>query len=291
MNTQQLRPAISSLLHHYPLSLGCGRIANTGPLKWLDPKNDQTIVEARLPTGQILNVPIRDFVGRAVYYFGDLDKKISSVLKAFLRPGDTFIDVGAQFGIYTVQAAELVGDEGTVHAFEPQPRSARLLKSSLARNGVSNTNVHQLALGTIDERLHLTIPASNAGAGSLVKSSRGTQIQVQVRNASNAFDQLSISKARLVKIDVEGFESQVICGALGWIETAKPDAIIVETTSRTPLAKRGFGTELEELGYSFLAIARWPFGLRLKPIGLDEPLLAHDVVAVRDTSSVASYLV
>jgi FkbM family methyltransferase len=291
MNTQQIRPVVSSLLHRYPLSIGCGRIANTSPIKWLDPTDTQMIVEARLPTGQTLNVPIRDFVGRAVYYFGDLDKKISSILKAYLKPGDTFIDIGAQFGLYTVQAASLVGSEGTVHAFEPQPRSARLLKSSLEGNGLTNTTIHQLALGLVDGRLPLTIPSTNAGAGSLVQSQNGVRINVQVKNASGAFDKSGIQTARLIKIDVEGFENAVICGALDWIETAKPDALIIETTTRASLEDRGFPVALADLGYTILSISRWPFGLRLRATDMSEALRAHDILAVRDTRAVASFLV
>jgi FkbM family methyltransferase len=205
------------------------------------------------------------------------------ILNRFLRPGDTFLDIGAQYGLYTLQAAGMVGPSGVVHAFEPQPRSADLLESSLLLNGMDNVHLHRHALGNEDTRAIMTIPGHNAGAGSLVhQHETGIELEVEVRNASSALLATGMDRVRLVKIDVEGFESEVIAGARDWIRKVQPDALIIETASSSPLAQLPFYSDLTESGYLFVQIDRRPFGLSLGRVDPNAPLEAFDVIAVRD---------
>ena len=68
----------------------------------------------------------------------------------FLRPGDTFIDAGANIGLFTLLALSVVGDKGHVHAFEPNPLVAAMLRESLALNAADNVTVHEIGLSDVE---------------------------------------------------------------------------------------------------------------------------------------------
>jgi FkbM family methyltransferase len=291
MIRQTLRATLPDLLRRYPLTTGRGRISNSALVRLLDPADDDSITLARLDDGQLLWVASNDFVGRSVYYFGDLDKTISTVLERVLRPGDTFVDIGAQFGLYTIQAAARVGGDGRVHSFEPQQRSADLLASSIGLNGLGNVEVHRFGLGVTESVVPISIPDGNVGGGSLVHQfERFDAEEVLVRNASEALFEAGVGPARLVKIDVEGFESEVILGAIDWIKEVQPDAFVVETAARNPLESYGFFEPLTHAGYSFVQIGRNPIKFSILDVNPAERLTGFDIIAYRGDTDVLTRL-
>ena len=92
----------------------------------------------------------------------------TALIRSQLKPGDTFIDVGANFGYYTVLASKLVGPTGRVIAFEPDPRSFQLLERNVARNGCTNVVLEQKALADKPGTLTLHVSDSNRGAHSVI---------------------------------------------------------------------------------------------------------------------------
>src|SRR5262249_29986283 len=116
--------------------------------------------------GEVL-APLGDYIGRAAYYCGDLDPKISWVCKKLVKPGDTVCDIGANIGIVTLLLSRLVGDTGKVFAFEPNPPSYEALAAAVARNRMNNVFPQFIALGSQNEERDLAIPSDNAGAASL----------------------------------------------------------------------------------------------------------------------------
>ncbi len=275
-----LTRAVSSLCHAYPFLSGCGRLANTPPLRWLAPSGE---AEARLRDGARMQVPLDDHVGRSVYFFGDLDPKLTALCARLLRPGDTVLDIGANLGLVSLLAAGMVGPTGQVHAFEPQPALARRFRRSLAANGYRHVEVHPVALGREDGTLTLDIPADNRGAASLVRSRGGRRVDVPVRDASALFDALDLGPVRLVKIDVEGFEAEVLGGARRYFAAHPPDALVFELNdgSTQPFAERPVVRLLNELGYGFLDLRRELLRLRLRRVPFDARETGHDILALR----------
>ena len=87
-------------------------------------------------------MPLDDFAGRAAYYVGDLDRKLTGIMRRIVRPGDRVLDIGANLGIVTLPMAMAVGERGAVHAFEPNPVMQEHLERSLRRNGLNNVRLH-----------------------------------------------------------------------------------------------------------------------------------------------------
>src|SRR5439155_22518055 len=124
----------------YPFFSGCGTLANRPFLRRLTPAG--AVVTTTLRDGSRIRVRPGDYIGRALYFFGDFDPKLRWVFDRLLRPGDVVFDVGANFGAMTLFAARRVGPGGAVHAFEPQPDLAALVRESAALNGYGNVRVH-----------------------------------------------------------------------------------------------------------------------------------------------------
>ena len=207
MATHLWREAVAQVTRNYPFYSGAGLLANHPLLKLLVPDSPE-LAWAKTAGGE-LQVLLDDHVGRAIYYFGDLDPKVSWVVQQLVKPGDCVLDVGANFGILTLLMSKLVGAQGKVHSFEPNPLLCKALSATLAHNGAANVQLHHFALGAEDGELQLHVPKGNFGRGSLVSNSEhGFESRtVPVKRLDDfAFDQ-GVSKIALMKIDVEGFRT------------------------------------------------------------------------------------
>src|SRR5207249_2412898 len=80
------------------------------------------------------------------YYFGMWEPHISRWIDERLSPGDTFIDVGANIGYYSLLAARRVGPTGSVVAIEPSPKTFRALEANLAQNRLKNVRTVNAAV-------------------------------------------------------------------------------------------------------------------------------------------------
>lgn len=172
---------VSSVLRTYPFYSGCGRIANHPFVASLaGTSNEETW--ARVPGGEVL-APLDDLMGRAAYYAGEHDRKITWICRKLIRRGDTVLDIGANLGMVTVHMASLVGRSGMVHAFEPNPRLVGLLSRAIDRNCLPQVKLHEFGLGPEESTLELRIPQSNTGEGSFVHN-RDMEDCLSVQSAS-----------------------------------------------------------------------------------------------------------
>ncbi len=184
-------------------------------------------------------------IAQSVRDTGSYEPEILAVLALFLRPGDTFVDVGANFGWHSVHAARIVGPAGKVFAFEPVPNIADVLERNCRRNGFSNVEVRRLALGARQGQVKLALNSDNPGGGSVAEF--GT-LPVHMF----ALDQV-IADARpaLIKIDVEGYELEVLRGAN---RTLEREPVVVLEYNRGPHRKRIF-RYLSDRGYSLYIVS------------------------------------
>lgn len=147
-----------------------------------------------------------------------------------VQPGMTVCDVGASFGYYTLLMAEKVGALGRVHAFEPNPAVAALLRQSVAVNGFHpRVSIHQLALGAEDGELRLHVDPESVGGAFLspADAQAGTDaIPVVVRRLDDLVP--SDHKVDFLKVDVEGFEAAVMAGARATLKRSELKGALLE---------------------------------------------------------------
>lgn len=278
---------VAAITRQYPLYSGRGRLANHPILQRIAGPSSE-ITWGRVPGGYWVVSPLSDHVGRAIFYCGDLDPKITWVCSRLVRSGDCVLDIGANLGLVTFTLSALVGELGQVHAFEPAPQMQTFLQEAINRNNVTNVKLHRFALGAHDGELMLSVPRSNAGAASLVsarQTSESTRVAVPVRTLSSVMVSHDVDHVRLLKIDVEGFEPEVLAGAAEFLSRHPPDALVFELNDCTEsLERHPTILMLSSLGYGFLGLPRkWT---RMRAVRVDAKDLAsrplcHDFIAAR----------
>ena len=276
LRSQAVRP----LTRLYPFLSG-RTFANRSAFQRLVGQSNE-VVWTRVPGGEML-APLDDYIGRCAYFAGDVDGKISRVFDRIVRPGDTVLDIGTNIGVTTLRLAARVGAAGQVHAFEPNPRLAELVRRSVSRSALGQVTLHEIALGAEAGSLDLFVPPGNSGRGSLCADRVPTAAEthrVPVRRLDDALPDLGA--LRLVKIDVEGFEAPVIEGGEGTFARLRPDAILFETNAERPEGSARIGAMLGRLRYGLFALPKTLLRLRLDRIdpGALRGAEAHDVLAL-----------
>jgi FkbM family methyltransferase len=151
-----------------------------------------------------------------------------------------FYDIGANVGHHALFMSELAD---LVYAFEPSPDLVAAIHDKIALNQLANVTVLPYALGESDgEIAYFPGLGSNSGAGSLIPSFPGVSDQaltVAIRRGDALIDDLNLPKLGVVKIDVQGFEPQVLRGLSSRIRQDRP-AILSEMTDE---ARAGYGSE------------------------------------------------
>lgn len=214
-------------------------------------------------------------------------RHVTAFITGYLRPGDVFADVGANIGYFTVYAALRVGASGLVHAVEPDADNAALLRANLDLNGLANVQVHQLAVSDSAGEAVLFRAGFNSGAHSLMqKSDLAEGPKVAVVRLDTLLD--SQRPPRLVKIDVQGAEFQVLQSMSELLAAPSSKPAVIAEFSPLELARHGhldgFFALIAEHGYNlhaFIANER----RRVTPPQLRRATLrkiAEDLLAAND---------
>jgi FkbM family methyltransferase len=197
---------------------------------------------AKLPYGAKLVVPLGLGEGRDYYFYASdrlqgrwlYEAGTTRFLCRWLRPGDTFIDIGANLGYYTLLASAIIDQNGMCHAFEPNEQLAAWIRESIAINGADDrVLLNTVAVAEETGNLVLYVPTEPgcSNQASLVAGCYEGTVRDTLVPSISLDDYVSrhrIGSIRLVKVDVEGAETRVLAGATSVLRGAPPDAIIIE---------------------------------------------------------------
>ncbi len=162
-------------------------------------------------------------------YNGLLEYDDMLFLLHFLREEDTFLDIGSNVGVYSVLASAEVGAE-TI-AFEPIPSTFEILQKNLALNEHSAGRVHALNLGLGSQEGSIAFTKSEDTVNHVATEqeiSSGDIIQVPVSKLDDVLGKYSLKDVVFMKIDVEGFETEVLRGGSGLLNDNRLQAVIIE---------------------------------------------------------------
>jgi FkbM family methyltransferase len=183
-----------------------------------------------------------------------LEERLPTSVWPQLRPGGWAIDVGANVGLVTAQLCERVGQSGTVWAVEPIPRNAERLRQLRSDNDLVQLSVLEGALGDTSSTASIRLPAGGeSGWASFTKSwDTGGELPVKTWRLDDLHDTFPPQPLDFVKIDVEGYEPQVVQGASSTLTTFWPlvmcelnDILLRDAGSSSAGVVRQFGA----LGY------------------------------------------
>jgi len=209
---------------------------------------------ARTRFGRRLAGNTKDMIQQYIYFFGVWEPQLTDWISKRLRPGDTFIDVGANIGYYSLLGSKLVGETGSVVAIEASPRIFRELEANLVRNHALNVRSVNIAASDRAGKVRLFRgPEHNFGETSMFEFP-GFQPEGEVEAAplGAILKPGEMSSARLIKIDVEGAEAAVLPGLIPLLSSSRPDLeLIVEFHPQFLTAP---GSSADELVKRFSAI-------------------------------------
>jgi FkbM family methyltransferase len=174
--------------------------------------------DGRTSFGSIMRLHLPDQIQSRIFFFGFWEPAISEYISSALKPGDIFIDVGANVGYYTLLASKLVGRTGRVFALEASPTIFGQLKANLERNDALNVTARNVAITTTRCKLPIYLHgAHNIGASTIlhdVAETKGAVLEAMVDGVplKDVVDTEAICAARIIKIDVEGAEQLVVEG-------------------------------------------------------------------------------
>ena len=202
--------------------------------------------------------PNNGFLDKFIYLYGVYEPYILDLIAKYLKPGDTFIDIGANIGQHSLFAACLVGKTGKVYSFEPIPNIHQQFLDSIKINNFQNIiHSYNNALGNSNETKKFYVKPKNIGASSLVNLDDSEKIiQVSVKIGDEMLG--NVTRIDMIKIDVEGYEYEVLLGIKNSLKKYLP--ILILEFSGTFYLEQGqdHGSKilllLQDLGYTIYDI-------------------------------------
>lgn len=180
------------------------------------------------------------YIRKGIAWEDDLCQQI----KQYAKPGSVAVDIGGHMGTHTLNFSRAVGDSGTVHVFEPQAKMFCELVVNMHLNNCKNVVFHRCALGNAYQWVEMVLPRPDNEGMAYVKPSTDGKTQDKVK--MEKLDDLRLNNVSMIKIDVEGFEMEVIEGARDTIVRNRP-VMLVEIFNNA--AKGEKIATLEGLGY------------------------------------------
>lgn len=193
---------------------------------YLFQNHDIKLIKTVLNT--LLFVYSKGLLGECLTY-GMWERGTTQLLLRTLKRGETFVDIGAHVGYYTTLASKLVGDEGKIIAFEPDPNNYKLLCKNIEINHLNNIICERQAITDCVGISKLWLSPFDSGSHSLSRArTRVRHIYVRITSLDHYFNSRQLSLPDYIKIDVEGAELEVLNGMSTVIKNSQNLRLIME---------------------------------------------------------------
>lgn len=178
---------------------------------------------------------LRDGLMAEAYLTGRYEPQETALVQRMLEPGMTFVDVGANWGYFTLLACGEVGASGRVISIEADPRAADALRTNLAANGLERARVFTVAAAARPGTLSMQDyqPEADAlGNFGVAQTSTltpgGRTFDVAARPLDDVLDEAEIEAIDVLKIDIEGGEAGALAGLTRRLQSRRVARILLE---------------------------------------------------------------
>ncbi len=209
---------------------GIKKFSKKQEVKKLLKETNVKFTEATMFTGDKMHIVVPDNVSTALYINGCFEADDTKALIVSLNEGDTFLDIGAHIGYYSMLASGLVGDKGRVICFEPTPSTYGLLQKNLQQK--KNIKAENLAVYSVQTNMEFNDYGLKYMVFNSFKKARlndidlvANHINVQTTTLDN-YCRLNEVNPSFIKIDAESVELHVLQGAVEMIKRSKPKFMI-----------------------------------------------------------------
>lgn len=254
-NTLPILTLGRTYVRHAPGTIG--KASLTG--RWLDPRLRERARRTIATTvdGCRMAVDTRDVIQRWIYLFGVWEPHLTAWLRHRLAPGDTIVDVGANVGYYSLLASRLVGPGGAVVAVDASREFTDQLSTNAQLNGANNIRIiHAAVSDTVRVLTFALASETNLGGTTIVPfaAPARSRFELPAVPLPALLEPAEIRAARVIKIDVEGAEGQVVRGMEPLLDQLRAAVEIVVEVNPKRIAQ--VGDSITEL---FATMARHGF--------------------------------
>ena len=194
----------------------------------------------------IIDNPL-DLIQRQLYFQGYFEYKETKLFEKHIRPGMTYLDVGANIGWHTLVAARLLGPNGTALAFEPVLKTYSHLEKNIQLNKLNNVKLFNCALSNANGIFPIyPVSLNNDGGNSLFSFQDGLEPieSISAKIGSEILMSAGIKKIDFCKIDVEGAEINVLEGLDSFFKEKRIQTLMIELNEEALYRAGSSGGEL-----------------------------------------------
>jgi FkbM family methyltransferase len=171
--------------------------------------------------GIILELDLHDYVGHYLY-FGFMENGHDNLL-SLVEENQIILDIGTNIGSTLLQFAKKLNNNGFVYGFEPDKFNYRKANLNISLNTFKNVLVENKGLGKVSGVFNLAIDCeSNRGMNRIVNQENINTSKIVIVTLDEWYEKLQLEKIDLIKIDVEGYEMNVIIGGIKVLRRFKP---------------------------------------------------------------------
>lgn len=193
-----------------------------------------------------LYLNLNDWIQQQIYFLGDYEKCEIDFLHQKLVENDVFLDIGANIGLFSLNASKILKKSGKVYSFEAYPPTFDLLNQNISRNNYNNIIAENLAIsdksGFLD--IFYNDKENNIGMASSYLQNYNNKAKVKRLSLDEYVNMHSITKINLIKMDIEGGEYQALLGMEKVLKNLKP-VLLMEVNNAA--IKKANHTEKEVL--------------------------------------------
>jgi FkbM family methyltransferase len=186
-------------------------------IEWAEFIGDKSKIVFNLKNGFKMFLYADSMLSKLIYE--DFEDTEEAFIRMFLNEGDIFFDIGANVGYHTLNAGSILKDNGLIYAFEPTAKTFKRLQDNIALNNLGlNVKAMQIGLSDSNTTLTLNVSESNNDAYNSfadlkhIKTTKQQQVQVYTLKDIVEQEKISVKDIALIKIDVEGWEINVLRG-------------------------------------------------------------------------------
>lgn len=191
----------------------------------------------QLPVGFLMELDGRQWVEKHIAYWGTWDENQTRLLSRLLRRGDTFLDIGANVGYFSLLAGSLVGHSGHVHAIEATPQTARRLRRNIGLNQASNVTVYNVAVADAPGTVRIGVAHEGNWGSNSIGYAEKDLIESWEVPAARVDDLVGDAAPSVIKMDIEGAEVLALRGMQRLLTEHSP--VVVSEVSGYALARMG----------------------------------------------------
>ncbi len=235
-----------------PQIRGAGVIGNA--IRKLYARKPRKLQRAKVLDFEMLLDPCECVDGGLLFYPKLYDARELSFMRETIKPGDVFLDIGANIGLYSLVASQLVGPNGAVHSIEADPNTANRLSEHIQMNGCHNVTVHQLGISDRPGMLSLAVNQVGNRGGSSFLAESSVKINVGCVTLQDFLATNQLQAVQMMKIDIEGMEFRVMNEFFGTTNRSFwPKYVIIEDNQNLyALAGGRIINTMQDVGYKLL---------------------------------------